>query len=361
MTAAHVLSPQVSEDGLSFPVAKRADGTLVHISAHKGEDVVCMGCDAPMHARAGTERVRRHFAHKSLGVQCSRETVLHKVFKAAIAEAFAQAKTHGNALKLWWTCRECFNRRCINLAHWFDTVEVESSAIAGVRPDILLVGKRKSALEVVVSHRPERQTLERYKSAEVPVFELAASFGALEVLLGDRTIEAERCHFVRSSGCVHCKEKTEVSQRRRKTVMELDLSMLAKSQCSWKPWGQDAAGEWLALREREKAYKWAHILSEAKFEQSDRVPYLFTLSLPPRPLAVKILACVTPINESGCFFELQPLYLPTGLHKEDVALLVEYVEHLVGNGKLAWVVAKNGRRTEASVSDMSQAYSQEEQ
>lgn len=319
-----------------------------------------MGCDAPMHARAGTEKVRRHFAHKSLSTHCSNETVLHKVFKAAIAEAFAQAKTHGNALRLWWTCVGCFNRRCINLAHWFGTVEVESSAVFGARPDILLVGERKVALEVVVSHRPEPQALERYKSADVPVFELAASFGALEVLLSDRMLEAVRCHFVRSNGCAHCKEKTAASQRRRKILMELDKSTQAKSQCSWKPWGQDAAGEWLGLRDRERSYKWAHILSEAKFEQSASTPFLFALSLQSRAWAVRILACVTTLGR-GCFFELQPVFRPTGLTKEDVVLVVEYVEHLVGSGKLTWAIEENGRRTEVSVSDMSRAHSEEEQ
>lgn len=154
-----------------YPYAFDQRGAVVAADeAPRGSSYHCIGCGQPMVLRRGKVR-RAHFAHAGSAGHCSPETVLHQLAKEAIKRGIEQALSEQRPYPLEWRCRLCDRSNTGNLAITPRRVEVESR-FNGIRPDLLLTtpeGKPLAAIEVVVLHEPEDNTLQVYAQAGLPV------------------------------------------------------------------------------------------------------------------------------------------------------------------------------------------------
>lgn len=135
----------------------------------------CAGCSGTVVPVLSATR-ERHFRHKATSERpCSRETYLHKLAKALVAESFQAAVAAGRPywLKLevpevcrhWekqfgFVCKRERGVRQIDLTRYFDTVSVEAG-VEGFVADVLLSSSatgERLLVEVVVSHEctPEK-------------------------------------------------------------------------------------------------------------------------------------------------------------------------------------------------------------
>jgi hypothetical protein len=138
-------------------------------------EFTCAGCGGLVVPVLGATR-ERHFRHKAIGERpCSRETYLHKLAKALVADNFqaAVATQRPYWLKLevpevcrhWesqfgFVCKRERGVRPIDLTRYFDTATVEAG-VDGFVADVLLsssVTGEKLLIEIVVSHEctPEK-------------------------------------------------------------------------------------------------------------------------------------------------------------------------------------------------------------
>jgi hypothetical protein len=149
------------------------DGSMVDIhKAAKGKEYTCLNpyCGGRMVPRQGDVN-QWHFAHVNSGESqsCSSESWLHSTTKALVAQSFQSAKAAGVPYIARGNCPKCPGRIEIDLADSFDVVFTESNVIGLRRPDLLFSTTRnydRLIIEVVVTHAPERGTLETYKDIE---------------------------------------------------------------------------------------------------------------------------------------------------------------------------------------------------
>ncbi len=159
---------------LLYTIAKDKIGENILIkNAQKSVSYFCIECGGVMLVRksgkSGKGSKRPHFAHKSLTSNCTPEGVLHMGFKK-LATKFIETKIAKNEpINISWGCIFCCERHSGNLLK--NVVEVKEEFYLGeCRPDISLLdseGKVTKVIEVVVTHKPEIQTLEYYKNNNI--------------------------------------------------------------------------------------------------------------------------------------------------------------------------------------------------
>src|SRR5690606_2683818 len=118
----------------------------------------------PMVARHGTKN-RPHFAHKVETNACSPETALHRLAKEAIRRGVEDALRDSRPYEFEWRCPVCWAGNWGNLAVTPRRILVEEE-LDGIRPDLLAVNESNKplvAIEVVVTHLPEEETLNTYE------------------------------------------------------------------------------------------------------------------------------------------------------------------------------------------------------
>ena len=138
--------------------------------AIKGHRYWCANCNAEMISRRSIEQKkgakRPHYAHKPGIPPCDPETALHIGFKLLL---FERIKAHIEAkqpLRMTWHCKACLADHECDLLNDIGTVALEKS-IGPCRPDLALMDGRQKvqwAIEVVVSHKPELETIRHYQS-----------------------------------------------------------------------------------------------------------------------------------------------------------------------------------------------------
>lgn len=216
-----------------YPIARGQDGAAVHIDAwERGQVVTCFGCEQELIGRLPHDGIRptAHFAHKA-DATCGGETALHKAAKAAITYAHA-ART---LQFLLWECP-----RCARTSHRTDlrslTLCEEARPCDGVVSDVLGLDNHDNprvAIEVVVTHDVEAETLDRYRALGIEVLSLHPSWG----IIGDVVCGSDVLHVVHLAGvvddasCEGCqqvlREKEEWELRARKQ----------RSAAWWIAWG----------------------------------------------------------------------------------------------------------------------------
>ena len=204
-----------------YPIARDPQGAPIHIDNwERGQDVTCFGCEQDLIGRLPFDGIKptAHFAHKA-DVACNGETALHKTAKAAILHSHV----NGALQSLSWECPRC--KRCHHQTDLRSIVlREEKSPCEGVVSDVLgrdASGKPCVAIEVVVTHDVESETLERYRSLGIHVFTLRPSWGTVgDIVRGVDPLTVEyRAGLVDTSSCEGCqqvlREKEEWAARER--------------------------------------------------------------------------------------------------------------------------------------------------
>ena len=207
-----------------YPIACGPDGSPIHIDEwERGQAVTCFGCEQVLIGRLPFDGIKptAHFAHKA-DAACDGETALHKAAKAAILCAHVR----GDLRSLSWECPCC--KRCQHLTDLRSLVlREEKSPCAGVVSDVLgldAAGDPRVAIEVVVTHDVEADTLERYRACGVYVFVLRPSWGTVgDIVRGVDPLSVDLLlGVVDTTACEGCqqvlreKDEWEARERTRK-------------------------------------------------------------------------------------------------------------------------------------------------
>lgn len=169
---------------LLLPYAYDSTGNLVHIdNAHKGEIYKCPECGKILSLNIskipeGQKYHRRnHFSHHPEGSpdnQCT-ESFLHKLFKERAAECIRKKISNKETeFRFVWSCHECGERHQGNLLKKAKSVCLEYD-LGVCRPDIALLdatGKVIIAIEVVVTHKPDSDTMTYYDDHKIACLQI---------------------------------------------------------------------------------------------------------------------------------------------------------------------------------------------
>jgi hypothetical protein len=227
-----------------YPIARGQDGAAVHIDAwERGQVVTCFGCEQELVGRMPHDGIKptAHFAHKA-DATCGGETALHRATKAAITHAHAA----GTLQFLSWECP-----RCARTLHRTDlrslTLHEEARPCDGVVTDVLGLDHEKPrvALEIVVTHDIEAETMVRYQALGIEVLSICPSW----VILGDVVRGSDVLHVVHRAGvfdaasCEGCQEVL-----REKAEWEL-RAQKQRAMAWWSAWGE----AWLCIAKEARA------------------------------------------------------------------------------------------------------------
>lgn len=191
-----------------YSFANNEQGDLVKAGmAQRGRAYFCPSCHKDMVHRMG-EKVRPHFAHKNLSLNCSPETVLHFGFKRLLYERISRSLNAGERLSIQWNCDSCCGSHAGNLLKRTTHAEEEYN-LGSCRPDIGLLSKEGNivaAIEIVVSHSPEQSTIEFYKARGIPliVFKLKSDTELSRV--DEEVLEPDIVDVCLNPKCVKCNE-----------------------------------------------------------------------------------------------------------------------------------------------------------
>lgn len=231
------------------------DGAAVHIDSwERGQAVTCFGCGHELVGRLPHDGIKptAHFAHKA-DAECSRETALHKAAKAAIRLSHA-----GGTLQfLSWECPHCKRHSHQTDLRSLLLREEEARPCEGVVSDVLgldVSGEPRVAIEVVVTHDVEAETLERYRTHGIDVFALRPSWGIVgDIVRGADSLRVDsRVVFVDANACAGCqeilREKAEWEARIQKQ------NMLAWWSAWSAAWGYIGKQELWRLEAKQRAF-----------------------------------------------------------------------------------------------------------
>lgn len=139
------------------------DGALVHIDSVESGlacGCVCPVCSSQLLARKGKKNIH-HFSHNG-DSNCNSETVLHWLGKQFLFNRIKKSIDSKTELSFEWKCNHCYDTHKRNLTRKAVSALLEYS-FGAIRPDITLFdssGRPRIALEVVVSHSPEPETID---------------------------------------------------------------------------------------------------------------------------------------------------------------------------------------------------------
>jgi hypothetical protein len=191
---------------LKIPYADR-HGQLVHVDrvcSGLQKDCFCPVCSGSVIARKGPKLVH-HFGHHHKA-NCQPKTIAHLIAKRMLAEKIRNAIVQRRPLPFVWRCKKCPGTHTGNLVKRASRVEVEFS-IPGCRPDIALLshaGVVVVAIEIVVSHKPEKPACEIYSANGIRLVELdVKSAEDLEAINADM-LEVDRVDFCPRPICPKC-------------------------------------------------------------------------------------------------------------------------------------------------------------
>ena len=170
---------------LLLPYAYDSTGNLVHIDNVRKEDTYkCPECGKVLSLNIsripeGQKYHRRnHFSHPkgSPDNKCT-ESFLHKLFKERAANCIREKITNGNEFIFAWQCHECGEYHQGNMLKKARTVCLEYD-LDICRPDVALLdadGKIVIAIEVIVTHKPEPETIAYYNAHKIACLQINVS------------------------------------------------------------------------------------------------------------------------------------------------------------------------------------------
>ena len=166
---------------LLLPYAYDIDGNLIKIEdAVKGQKYFCPICKAELLLRIckkqpGAKYYRRnHFAHKGNSENRCSESFLHMLFKERCAELLRDKISRHENLFFEWECKKCYEHHKGNILKKASNVITECD-LAVCKPDIALLdsdGKVIIVVEVVVTHKPEPESLEYYEKNKIACLQI---------------------------------------------------------------------------------------------------------------------------------------------------------------------------------------------
>jgi len=168
-------APREASANIRYPVAERSGDLVwaVDLTGHteRPNDLTCVGCQGAMIFKKGTRRP--HFAHKAAGTCTAGETVLHATTIRVLADALSFAISERIEYPMFWLCAACGAPNEGNLARLENaTITIDRVWQDRVRPDLLITsqaGRPSFAIEVIVTHAPETETMDAYAGSGVPV------------------------------------------------------------------------------------------------------------------------------------------------------------------------------------------------
>lgn len=176
---------------IKYRFALNENGQTVCADDIAGQLVVdkysCVGCGNPLIAKVNGEKVKPHFAHK-VQVECSGETYLHKLGKAAFVETYKKCLEEGEPFKIRLrsakTCTKFYPaimtgcslgevEKEYDLTGYYQHVEVEKRDGQFI-PDVLLVSKTRPDetiyIEIAYTHFLSEQKERSHKRIiEIPI------------------------------------------------------------------------------------------------------------------------------------------------------------------------------------------------
>lgn len=170
---------------LLLPYAYDSTGNLVHIDNARKEDTYkCPECGKVLSLNIsripeGQKYHRRnHFSHPkgSPDNKCT-ESFLHKLFKERAANCIREKITNGNEFIFAWQCNECSEYHQGNMLKKARIVCLEYD-LGICRPDVALLdadGKVVIAIEVIVTHKPEPETIAYYNAHKIACLQINVS------------------------------------------------------------------------------------------------------------------------------------------------------------------------------------------
>lgn len=212
---------------IRYPFARTADGRAIFIDDYVSGTVTCFGCDRPLIAKAkkpGAKR-RPHFAH---GVNidvltCNAETALHRLSKVLIQDGHHAARAAGRSYPLTWRCPSCQSEQTIDSAKHWSEVAIEVQPISKVTSDLLFVGARPFAVEIVVTHDLAPETIARYEAADVPVFVTRPTWDDVGALRYG--IDATEALGTRPERCPGCREERRQAEEVQAQFEQLERDL----------------------------------------------------------------------------------------------------------------------------------------
>lgn len=174
----------------------------------KGRPYTCAVCGGEMIPRQGKQK-RPHFAHKARTENCTPESALHHGFKILLANKLKECIATQQPLEIEWGCRYCLETHIGNLVKKASRVEVEYN-LGKCQPDIALLDAADrviAAIEVVVTHAPERQALDYYEDEKigVVVFRLKSDEDLKRI---SSKMHPEEVYSCLNPRCDRCHERT---------------------------------------------------------------------------------------------------------------------------------------------------------
>jgi hypothetical protein len=162
-----------------YTVAKSINGEFIKANdAEKGGDFFCPVCDSKLLLRksgnTSKNSKRPHFAHKSLTPNCTPETALHFSFKNLLAQKLQHDINNSLLLTITWNCKYCTEKHAGNLLKKVAHLKVEHD-LGACQPDIALLdndNKVIAVVEVVVTHKPEKQVIDFYQRNNIILIQL---------------------------------------------------------------------------------------------------------------------------------------------------------------------------------------------
>lgn len=195
---------------LKIPFALR-NGVLVHISeieSGRHLDCLCPNCQNVLVARKGTLK-RHHFAHDVQPESCSYESAIHRTAKLLVYDALNRAIQNKTALPMKWKCQRCNDTHERNLVGKAGGVALEYS-LETCRPDVLLFNTERkpiAAIEIVVSHPPEQESVSYYQANNIALITLVIKTeNDLLALRNPEVVEASTVNSCLRAKCPKCRE-----------------------------------------------------------------------------------------------------------------------------------------------------------
>jgi len=154
-----------------YSIGRTSLGQLIKaVDAEKGVPYACPACSQDLVLRRGM-RKRPHFAHKVLSPNCTPETALHYGFKTLLFSRIQRYLDQQLPLELQWHCSACGGEHRGNLLKKAVAAKLEHD-LGGCQPDIALLdehGSTVAVIEVIVTHAPEKLTLDYYRNHHIAV------------------------------------------------------------------------------------------------------------------------------------------------------------------------------------------------
>ena len=160
---------RVNMHPLKVPYGER-DGHLLHVdevSSGLACQCICPLCQGMLIARKG-EYNQPHFAHQS-DTNCDGESLLHIIGKRLLYSRISEAISQGQPLAFQWRCHECHDTHEGNLLDDAGRVGMEKD-VGKIRPDITIYdlhGHPQVAIEVIVTHEPEKQVWQYIRENDI--------------------------------------------------------------------------------------------------------------------------------------------------------------------------------------------------